>query len=142
MHLYQASAESWGGTRFIATTRHSSFVTDTQGKGANPFDTLLAALCSCMGHYVREHLAARGAPQTAIRVVTVSDTARDASAIEAISVRIEVGAGPLAPEEQAEILARAERCKIYGTLRHACRVDVEVVGGEASSTLNPSAPVS
>ena len=129
--MYQASAENWGDSRCIATTRHASFVTDTQGKGANPVDTLLVSLCSCIGHYVRDHFVAKGSPLPVFRVSAESDTAREDSRLSAISVRIDVGRIRLGPPEQAEILAEVERCKIYGTLRQACRIDVAVVDGEA-----------
>jgi uncharacterized OsmC-like protein len=131
--MYQASVENWGDSRFVATTPHSSFVTDTQGKGANPVDTLLVSLCSCIGHYVREHFITKGSPLPVFRVSAESDTAREDSRLSAISVRIDVGRVRLGPPEQAEILAEAGRCKIYGTLRQACRIDVAVVDGEAQS---------
>lgn len=135
--MYQASAESCGESRFIVTTRHASFVTDTQGRGANPVDTLLASLCSCMGHYVRDHLAARGTPSPAFRVSAASDAAREEPRLSAIAVRIDVGPLRLTPPERAALLAEVERCKIYRTLRQACRIEVAVVDGEAQAQAQP-----
>ena len=131
--MYQASAENWGDSRFIATTRHSSFVTGTQGNGANPVDTLLAAMCSCMGHYVRDYFVAKGSPLPTFRVSAESDAAREDKKLSAISVRIEVGRIRLDPSERAALLAEVERCKIHGTLRQACRIDVAVVSGEGQT---------
>jgi len=137
--MYQASAENWGDTRFIATTRHSCFVMDTQGKGANPVDTLLAALCSCMGHHVREYFVAKGSPRAAFLVSAGSDTAREAPKLSGISVQIGVSPIRLSPPEQAELLAEVQKCKVYGTLRQACRIDIVVINGE-TQTLTDSAP--
>lgn len=133
--MYKASVDNWGDTRFIATTRHSSFVMDTQVNGANPVDTLLASLCSCMGHHVREYFAAKGSPLPPFRVAAESASDREAPSIQAISVRIEIGSMALSPQEQAALLAEAERCKIHATLRKACRIDVAVVSGEARANV-------
>jgi uncharacterized OsmC-like protein len=128
--MYKATTENWGDTRFVATTRHASFVTDTEGKGANPIDTLLAALGGCMGHHVHRYFVARGQPATAFRVTAESEAQPDASRIEAISVRIEVPSIRLNAEEEAAVLDEIGRCKIYGTLREACRIAVVVVSGD------------
>jgi hypothetical protein len=42
--MYKAFIENRGDSRHYAVTRHSSFVLDTEGNGANPIDALLAAL--------------------------------------------------------------------------------------------------
>ena len=54
--MFKASIENKGNSECYATTRHSSFVLDTEGNGAHPIDTLLASLCGCMGHYVRDYM--------------------------------------------------------------------------------------
>src|SRR5512143_27905 len=54
--MYKASIENKGDSKYYVTTRHAGFVLDTEGNGANPIDTLLASLCGCIGHYVRDYL--------------------------------------------------------------------------------------
>jgi uncharacterized OsmC-like protein len=130
---YQASAENCGSSRFVATTRQSAFVIDTQGNGAHPVDTLLASLCSCIGHYVREHFVTKDSPVPAFRVSAESDTPVGASSLKAISVRVDLGRRQLDSREQAEIMAEVERCKIYGTLRQACPIHVTLVTGGAQA---------
>ncbi len=132
--MYQASAENWGDSRFVITTRHSSFVTDTQGKGANPVDTLLGSLCSCMGHYVHDHFVAKGTPLSTFRVSAECDTSPDAERIPEIAVRIDLGPVHLERSEEAALLEAIGKCKIYGTLRQACHVHVVVGNGEGRLT--------
>lgn len=131
--MYQASAENWGDSRFVVTTRHSSLVMDTQGKGANPVDALLGSLCSCMGHYVHDHFLAKGTPLSTFCISADCDTPRDASKIQAILVRIDLGPLRLAQAEQAALLADIAKCKVFGTLRQACQVHVTVVNGGAEA---------
>ena len=57
--MYAVTIENRGDARFHATSRGHEFVIGPQGAGANPGDTLLAALCACVGHYVRQFLKGR-----------------------------------------------------------------------------------
>lgn len=128
--MYQASVENWGDSRYIATTRHSTFVMCTQGKGANPVDSLLAALCACMGHHVQEYFQAKSAPLLAFRVSAESDAAPSDTRIASIAVRIDIGPRKLSATDNVGILEEISKCKVYGTLRQSCRVDIEISTGE------------
>lgn len=130
--MYQASAENWGDSRFVVTTRDASFVTDTRGKGANPVETLLGSLCSCMGHYVHDHFVAKDTPLSAFRVSATCETSADAARILEISVRIDLGRVHLDRTEQTALLAAVAKCKIHGTLRQACEVHVAVTNAEGT----------
>ena len=124
--MYKATAESLGDSRFLATTRHSSFTMDTQGKGANPGDTLLAGLCGCMGHYVRDFLQDRRVEAGRFEVVAEATATEDQSRLARIVVRVDLGALRLGEAREAEMLARMAKCKLLGTLRLACPVEIEV----------------
>ncbi len=132
--MYQASIESWGDTRSLATTRHSSFAMDTQGKGANPVDTLLVGLCACIGHYVRDFLVQQGLRAPRFRVSSQAAAARDENRLDAVSVRIELGELELGAERERELLAQVEQCIIHGTLRRACPVDVAIQRSATSAS--------
>jgi len=117
--MYRASIENQGDTRYLATTRHSSFVMGTEGNGANPVDTLLAALGGCVGHYVRDFLRDRAIPAAGFQVVLEASTTADRSRLAGISVQIDLGETQLDAALEPELLAFIERCPIHGTLRQA-----------------------
>jgi uncharacterized OsmC-like protein len=52
--MYTAMTDNHGDSRHYATTKDHTFVIDTEGKGANPVETLLAGLCGCLGHWIRD----------------------------------------------------------------------------------------
>ena len=126
MTMYKASIENKGDTRYFATTRHSAFVMDTEGREANPVDTLLAALCGCLGHYVRDFLRNRGLPSAGFTVAAQAAATADQSRLDSISVQIDLGEVRLQPAEEAGLLAFIERCKVYGTLRRGCPIHAVV----------------
>lgn len=129
--MYKASVENWGDSRFLATTRHSSFAMDTQGKGANPVDTLLAALGACLGHYVHDFLRQRAIPNAGFTVTAEAAGTPDASKLAAISVRIDLGETALGAARESELLAFIEQCKVHGTLRQGCPIEVALRRREA-----------
>lgn len=125
--MYQGSIEGFGGEgRLVAVTRHASFVLDTQGRGANPGDALLAALCGCVGHYVRDFCAERGVALAGFTVLAEARPTPDQSRLAGISLRIDLGEARLDPAQEPALVAAAERCKLYGTLRRACPVEIAV----------------
>lgn len=100
---------------------------DTQGKGANPVDTLLASLCGCVGHYVHDFLRDRAIPAAGFTVVSEAALTDDRSRLARISVRIDLGEAELDAALDPELLAFIERCPVHGTLRQGCPIDVAVV---------------
>jgi uncharacterized OsmC-like protein len=54
--MYSVSIENKGDSRHYARTGEYVFTIDTEGRGANPVETLLAGLCGCVGHWTREPL--------------------------------------------------------------------------------------
>ncbi len=124
--MYKASIENKGDTRYFATTRHAAFVMDTEGKEANPVDTLLAALCGCVGHYVRDFLRDRGIPCAGFTVAAHAAGGSDQVRLAAISLRIDLGDVRLDPAEERDLLVFIERCKVHGTLRQGAPIHAVV----------------
>src|SRR5512133_3977046 len=124
--MYQATAENFGDSRFLATTRHSSFAMDTRGKGANPVDTLLAAVCGCAGHYVHDFLREKGIAAAGFAVRADATATEDQSKLARIALHIDLGAVRLGSARETELLATVQKCKLIGTLRLGCPVEVAV----------------
>ena len=120
---YGASVADAGDSTYQATTRHSSFLMGTAGRGANPTDTLLASLCGCIAHYARDYLRDQRIP--AELTVSAGATATpDGARLAAIDVRIDVRGADLDARQRAELVRTADRCKVHNTLRAGCDVRV------------------
>lgn len=123
---YTASVENKGDSMFQVTTRHSTFLMGTAGRGANPIDTFLASLCGCLGHYVRDYLRDQKLATDGFTVKAAATATPDGIRLAEIDVRIDVAGVRLDDRQRAELLAVAERCKIHNTLRACCVVRIAV----------------
>lgn len=122
--MYAVTIENRGDARYHATSRGYGFVLGPQGLGANPGDTLLAALCGCVGHYVRQFLRERNVRSDGFAIEAEAESTPDESRLAAIEVRIDLEGTPLDDAARAELLAYAARCKIHNTLKAACPVSI------------------
>lgn len=138
--MYAVTMENRGDTRFHATSRGAEFVIGPKGAPANPGDTLLAALCGCVGHYVREFLAERGLASSGFSLSAEAESTPGESRLARIDVRIALGSTALDEAGRRDLLAAAERCKIHNTLKAACQVTVSTLG--AASTASSAGPQS
>ena len=129
--MYAVRIENKGDTRFHATSRGYGFVLGPQGAGANPGDTLLAGLCACVGHYVREFLRERKLASSGFAVSAEAEATPDESRLARIDVRIDLGATSLDEPSQRALIAAAERCKLRNTLAAACPVTISLAGQPA-----------
>lgn len=124
--MYAVTIENRGDTRYHATSRGYGFVLGPQGAGANPGDTLLAALCGCVGHYVRQYLRERGIASAGFTMEAEAESTPDESRLASIAVWLDLGATPLDDGAKAELVAYVARCKIHNTLQAACPVRIVV----------------
>lgn len=124
--MYAVTIENRGDTRYHATSRGYEFVLGPQGAGANPGDTLLAGLCGCIGHYVRQFLLERGIASDGFRIAAEAESTPDQSRIARIDVWIDLGGMSLPEAGRKLLLAAAERCKLHNTLKAACLVTISL----------------
>lgn len=115
--MFKASIENRGDSKSYATTRHAGFVLDTNGNGANPIDTLLASLCSCMGHYVRDYLADQQITHSGFSIDAEAGVTPDKASLAEIQVRINLGEVKLDERQAVEILNFVENCKVHKILK-------------------------
>ena len=126
--MYTAKIENKGDSRYYATTRHASFVLDTEGQGANPVDTLLASLCGCLGHYVRDYLLDHQLVHSGFVVDAEAGVSTDKARLAGITVRIDLKDVRLDAQQAADVLVCIEKCKVHKILREHPGVSVELVG--------------
>ena len=125
--MYCASVENNGDMRFHATTRDGSFTMAINGNGANPVDTLLAALCGCIGHYVGDFVREQRIPSPGFTVKAEGRQTEDGTMLSAIDLFVELKSIKLENEEKEALLKYVERCKIHNTLKAGCRIRLALV---------------
>jgi len=124
--MYKAIIENKGDSKYYATTRHAGFVLDTQGNGANPIDTLLAGLCGCMGHYVRDYLIDHQIRHTGFAIEAEAGVTPDKARLAGIKVRIDLNDVRLDARQAAEMLEFVENCKVHKILKENPGVTVSL----------------
>lgn len=110
--MYKAFTENKGDSKHYATTRHSNFVLDTAGNGSNPIDTLLASLCGCMGHFVRDYMIAHQITHNGFNIETEADMTADKT-LGKISVRVDLKDVKFNDSQMAEMLKYMENCPVH-----------------------------
>lgn len=131
--MYAVIMENRGDTRYHATSRGYEFVLGPKGAGANPGDTVLAGLCACIGHYVRQFLEERRLASHGFALRAEAESTADASRLASINVWIDLRDIPLDEEGRAQLLAAAARCKIHNTLKAACPVTIGLGQGASQA---------
>ena len=120
--MYKVLVENRGDERFEATTSHAGFVMGVNGKGANPVETVLAGLCGCVGHYVRDFLTERGIDYAAFTLRGEGRKSPDGKRLGEIDLSLDLKGATLT-EHDAEALQRhVERCTVHATLREVCTI--------------------
>ena len=126
--MFKASIENRGDSKYYVTARHGSFVLDTEGEGANPIDTLLASLCGCMGHYVRDYLTDRKIMHDGFAIEAEAGVTPDKARLADIKVRIDLKEVRLDDQQAAEMLKFIEKCKVHKILHENPGVTVSMKG--------------
>jgi uncharacterized OsmC-like protein len=124
--MYAVTMENRGDTRYHATSRGYEFVVGPQGAGANPGDTLLAGLCACVGHYVRQFLQERKLASHGFTIEAQAESTPDESRLGSIAIWVDLRDLGLDDTSRAQLLASAQRCKLHNTLKAACPVTIAV----------------
>lgn len=115
--MYKASIENRGDSRSYTVTRHAKFVMDTEGNGANPVDTLLASLCGCLGHYVRDYLIEQQISYGEFAINSDAKVTPDKSRLDKINVLIKLKDAALTGRQSGELLEFLDNCKIHKILK-------------------------
>jgi uncharacterized OsmC-like protein len=127
--MYRASIENRGDSKHYATTRHGSFVIDTEGQGANPIDTLLASLCGCLGHQARDYMREQGIASNGFSIMAEAELTENKARLSDIKVCMDLKNTRLDEQRKSELLKYLERCKIHNTLKSNSAIHVSLNGG-------------
>jgi len=128
MYKYKASIENKGDSKHYATLQHSSFVIDTKKHGAHPIDTLLASLCGCMGHYVRDYMVDHHIAHNGFFIEAEAGVIPDSIRLANINVRIDLRDVKLNDQQLAEMLKFIEICPVHKILKENPGVTISLTG--------------
>jgi uncharacterized OsmC-like protein len=126
--MFSASIENRGGTQSFAKTNTYEFVIDTEGKGAHPIDTLMAALAGCISHQMQTYFREHRIPAAGFRVYTESALTADKTRLSDIRIRVCMKDTAVEPENEAAVLECVQSCKIYSTLSRNSKISVTLEG--------------
>jgi uncharacterized OsmC-like protein len=125
--MYKAIIENKGDSKYYATTRHSSFMLDTEGQESNPIDALLACLCACMGHYIRDYLVDHRIPHNGFSLEAEAGVTPDKARLGRIDVHIKVKEAKLDDRQISELLKSFETCKIHKIMKEVPGLSVSLI---------------
>jgi len=124
----EVTAKYLGGSRFDASTRGHSVVSDQpldhQGGdlGMTPPELLLSALATCAGYYAAEYLKTRHLSTEGLAVHVVAEKALHPARLA--SFRIEVATEVLDDHHSAGLLRSVHACLVHNTLLHKPSIEV------------------
>lgn len=125
--MYSASVENNGDMKFYATTKDGSFEMGINGAGANPVDTLLAGLCGCIGHYVRDFMSEREVACEGFTVKAEARQTQDQTRLSEIDLFLDLKSIKLEKQGEEALLKYVEKCKLHHTLKMGCKISVALV---------------
>lgn len=125
--MYSVSVENNGDMKFHATTGDYRFVMGIDGGGANPVDTMLAGLCGCVGHYVRDFFSGKGIACARFTIKGEARQTEDRSRLSGIDLFLNLNGATLDAAEEENLRAHIERCKLHATLKMGCPIRLLLV---------------
>ncbi|GAA0585964.1 OsmC family protein [Rhizomicrobium electricum] len=112
--MYTAIVENNGSQQYRATSRGYEFVMGQSG--ANPIETLLAGLCACVSHHVRDRLIEKKIAFSKFAVKADAELVADGLSIARIVLAIEVRGAVVTAAQGDDLIEQSRQCPLYGTL--------------------------
>ncbi len=123
--MYSILVENKGDHQYWATSRNYKFVMGQNG--ANQIDTLLASLCGCIGHHIRDHLVERKIAFSKFAITAETTSSDDGLLLTSISAVLKVEGCTLTPADKEDLKEKSGACPVCNTLRKAIPVSFSVL---------------
>jgi uncharacterized OsmC-like protein len=123
--MYNASVANKGDKQYWATTKEYRFLMGEEG--ANAIDVLLASVCGCVGHHIRERLVERRIAFSKFTIEAEATRSDDKLFLTAISVVLKVEDCTLTPADKQDLQQQSGHCPLYNTLGKALAISFSVV---------------
>ncbi len=122
--MYNAVVENTGSAQFPATTKDYKFLMGAGG--ANAIDALLASLCGCVAHHIRECLMARRIAYARFAIEAEAARSADGLLLSNIAVVLKIEGCTLTQADRQELQQQSGHCPIYNTLGKALAISFSV----------------
>jgi len=126
--MYTAMTDNHGDSRHYATTKDHTFGIDTEGKGANPVETLLAGLCGCLGHWIRDYFQGKKMDNPGFTVKAEATPTEDRQRLARIGVEISLKGMVLDEQGRGRLIRHIQNCILHNTLKTSCPIDLAITG--------------
>jgi uncharacterized OsmC-like protein len=117
--MYNIKVENRGDTKFYAVSKDYSFTIDTEGEGIKPLDTLLAALCSCTGVYIKYFMAKTPLPFKEFTVQAEAELTKERPVMfKSINVVIIPKEGKMDQQIKTKLTEFVKNCPVHNTFKN------------------------
>jgi len=125
--MYHVDIVNSGNSTFRVTSSDYEFTVDTQGKGITPPDTLLAALGSCIGVYVRKYAEGAKLRLQEFSITLDAELCKEPPAcFKKIEVVIDLKGQPLEERRIKPLLEFIKNCPVHNTLIANPAVEIKI----------------
>lgn len=126
--MYRVEIASSTGSSFKAKSGDYEFLIGTKGKGITPPDTLLAALGSCIGVYIRKYCEGSKFRLDNFNIAVEAEFSKEAPiGFKQINVSLDLKGAQLDEPRKQALLAFIKNCPIHNTLKINPSIDVKLI---------------
>lgn len=125
--MYKVDVTNEGGESFKVRSKDYEFAIDTKGAGITPPGTLLAALGSCVGVYIRKYAEGAKIDLKNFKVTVESEFGKEAPfAFKTINVSVDLGGASLDDRRKKALLEFVKNCPVHNTLKGDPAIAIEL----------------
>lgn len=127
MQTYKVSVKNKGGDEFYAVSEHGSITIDPEGKAIEPLETLLSALGSCMGYYVKKYAKMANIQLEIFTLNVQADLEKDKGyQFKNIKVLIDLDGTMIDDIKKGSLVEFVKNCPVHNTLKGSPEIDINV----------------
>jgi len=125
---YKVEVKNRGGMEFTAKSEHGEFRIDADGKAIEPLETLLAALGSCAGVYIRKYAQSANIQMDLFTIDLEAELAKGfPSYFKKIRMTIDLNGAVISDLQKNALLQFIKNCPVLNTLENEPAVETVLV---------------
>ena len=127
--MYKVSVTGEGTSEFTVRSQNYTFNIDSEGeKGITPPDTLLAALASCMGVYIRKYMARTSLDIKNFEITLTAElSAEKPVSFRKINAVIDIIGAKIDEMHARSLLSFIKNCPVHNTLKINPEIEATLV---------------
>lgn len=126
--MYSVQITAGSGSAFKVKSKDYEFTIDTEGKGINPPDTLLASLGSCIGVYIHKYLSGVNLGKGEFTISLEAEFTKEAPLrFQKINATLDLKNLRLDERRQKALLEFIKNCPVHNTLKTDPAVEIRII---------------